>query len=96
MYMKDLGSKLKRIRQERGFPQKLIAEHLGLQRPNYSKTESNLQKLTPEQITLFCEFCDISADYLLGVESKREKVITVKDKNDILQKLEEIRVILNE
>ena len=94
--MKNLGSKLKRIREEKGFPQKLIAEHLGLHRTNYSRTENNLQKLTPEQIALFCEFCDISADYLLGVEAKREKVITVKDKNDILQKLEEIRAILND
>ncbi len=93
--MKNLGTKLKKIREENGFPQKLIAEHLGLHRTNYSRIENNIQKLTPEQIVLFCEFCDVSADYLLGVESRNQKVISIQDRNEINKKLDEISKLLN-
>jgi transcriptional regulator with XRE-family HTH domain len=92
--MKDLGSKLRDIRKANGFPQKLIADHLGLHRTNYSRIENNLQKLTPEQIALFCNFCNVSADYLLGVEVDQKKLITIQDKEDLLQKLEEIKNII--
>jgi len=94
--MRDLGARLKKIRDEKGFPQKVIAEHLGLHRANYSRVENNLQKLTPEQIILFCEFCDTSADYLLGIQSKNKCVISIQDMDEINQKLDAIKSLLND
>jgi len=93
--MKNIGKQLKRIRDEKGFPQKLVAEHLGLHRSNYSRIENNIQKLTPEQIILFCEFCDISSDYLLGIKSANQKVVSLTDLDEINQKLKEIDELLN-
>jgi len=93
--MKDLGAKLKKIRDEKGFPQKVIAEHLGLHRTNYSRIENNLQKLTPEQIVLFCEFCDVSADYLLGVSANDKVVQNSQTMKDVERKLREIQALLN-
>lgn len=92
--MNNLGKKLKRIRDEKGFPQKLIAEHLGVHRSNYSKIENNIQKLTPEQIKLFCEFCDVSADYLLEVQTNNKITISTQNRDDFVDKLEEIKRIL--
>jgi len=92
--MRDLGAKLKKIRDEQGFPQKVIAEHLGLHRTNYSRIENNLQKLTPEQIVLFCEFCDVSADYLLGVTAKNKVVQDTQTMKDVERKLQEIQELL--
>ncbi|AIO19322.1 Helix-turn-helix domain protein [Candidatus Izimaplasma bacterium HR1] len=93
--MNNLGTRLKRIREDKGFPQKLIADHLGLHRSNYSKIESNIQRLTPKQIKLFCEFCDVSADYLLGVESKNKVVISTQDRDELVDKIEYIKSLLN-
>ena len=93
--MENLGTKLKRIREDKGFPQKLIADHLGLHRANYSKIESNIQRLTPKQIKLFCEFCDVSADYLLGVESKNKLTISTQDRDELVDKMDFIKSLLN-
>ena len=93
--MENLGEKLKRIREEKGFPQKQIAAHIGLQRSNYSKVESNIQRLTPNQIKLFCEFCDISADYLLGVETSNTVKISTQDRDELVEKLDYVKSLLN-
>ena len=93
--MDSLGAKLKRIRENKGFPQKLIADHLGLHRSNYSKIESDIQRLTPKQIKLFCEFCDVSADFLLGIESENKLTISTQDRDELVEKLDYIKSLLN-
>ena len=74
--MKTIGEKLKQIRETKGFPQKHVADLLGIQRPNYSKVENNKQSLTPSQIKLFCEFFDVSADYILDIIVNNKKTIS--------------------
>lgn len=91
---KNIGQRLREIRDKRGFPQKVIAEHLGLHRTNYSRIENNLQKLTPEQIVLFCEFCDVSADFLLGIHANNKVVFHQETIESIEQRLEEIKQII--
>ena len=93
--MENLGTKLKRIREEKGFPQKVIAEHIGVHRANYSKIESNIQRLTPKQIKLFCEFCDVSADYLLGIESKNKVTLSTQDRDKLVDRMDFIKSLLN-
>lgn len=92
--MNNLGRKLKEIREEKGFPQKQLAEHLGLHRSNYSKIENNIQKLTPEQIALFCEFCDVSADYLLGINVNNKVVYNNQTIDQVQVKIKEISEML--
>ena len=93
--MENLGTKLKRIREEQGFPQKVIADHIGVHRANYSKIENNIQRLTPKQIKLFCEFCDVSADYLLEIESNNKVTLSTQDRDDLIKKLDYIKSLLN-
>lgn len=90
----NIGQRLREIRDRRGFPQKVIAEHLGLHRTNYSRIENNLQKLTPEQIILFCEFCDVSADYLLGIKANNKVVFNTETMETIEQHLDDIKRLL--
>lgn len=89
--MDDLGSKLKEIREQKGFPQKQVAEILGVQRPNYSKIENNKQGLTPIQIKLFCEFFNVSADYLLDIKVDQKKSISKYQQDAILRQLDYIK-----
>jgi transcriptional regulator with XRE-family HTH domain len=89
--MKSIGEKLKQIREQSGFPQKQVAEILGLQRPNYSKIENNLQNLTPEQLKLFCEFFQVSADYILDITIQDKKTLSKLEEDRILQSLVNIK-----
>jgi len=92
--MNDIGKMLRQIREERGFPQKAIAEHLGVHRTNYSRIENNIQKLTPEQIVLFCEFCDVSADFLLGVTANNKEVYSTQTIDEMQQHLHDIESLI--
>lgn len=94
--MNDIGQKLREIRKRHGFPQKVIAEHIGVRRSNYSRIEHNLQKLTPEQIALFCEFCDVSADYILGIKADNKVVYDEQTMASIQRKLREIDNLINQ
>lgn len=92
--MNDIGEKLREIRKQKGFPQKVIAEHIGVRRSNYSRIEHNMQKLTPEQIALFCEFCDVSADYILGIKADNKIVYDEMTIDIINRKIQEIQTLL--
>lgn len=89
--MKTIGDRLKEIREEKGFPQKQVADLLGVQRPNYSKIENSKQNLTPKQIKLFCDFFDVSADYILDVRPKNTKTISKFEQDGLLRALEQMK-----
>jgi transcriptional regulator with XRE-family HTH domain len=94
--MNDVGKKLREIRKRKGFPQKAVAEYIGVRRSNYSRIEHNLQKLTPEQITLFCEFCDVSADYILGIKANHKVTYEEETIDLIKRKIKDIENLLNQ
>jgi transcriptional regulator with XRE-family HTH domain len=94
--MKTLGERLKEIRDLRGFPQKQVAAVLGLQRPNYSKIENNHQNMSHKQLKMFCEFCDVSADYLLGISVNSKKTIPESTIDDLTERLEYIKDAINQ
>lgn len=89
--MNNLGERLKEIRKSKGFPQKTVASFLNMQRANYSKVENNNQKLTAEQLALFCEFFNVSADYILNIRVNDKKTISKTTVNDILERIEYIK-----
>ena len=92
--MKSIGERIKEIRKEKGFPQKQVADLLGLQRPNYSKIENDKQNLTPHQIKLLCEFFDVSADYILDITVEKKKTISIYERDYILRHIEQIKDIV--
>lgn len=88
--MNNLGKRLKEIREKRGFPQKVVAEYLGLHRSNYSKVENGIQKLTGEQVAMFCEFCDVSADYVLNINTDNKVTLSHQKIDDIKKQLNDL------
>lgn len=91
MYMKTLGEKLREIREDNEFPQKHVADLLGIHRPNYSKIENNTQNLTPHQIKLFCEFFKVSADYLLDIRVDDKKTLSKFEQEFLLRYIDKMR-----
>ena len=66
--MKTVSEKIKELRIENKYSQSFVAEHLKIDRSNYSKYE--LGKLEPslEMIRQLCLLYNVSADYLLGLK----------------------------
>ena len=89
--MITFGERIKEIRESKGFPQKQVADFLKLQRSNYSKIENNHQNMNHKQLKLFCEFFDISADYLLGITPGNKKTFTLDTVEELGKRLEEIK-----
>lgn len=89
--MKTFGDRIKEIRETKGFPQKQVADFLGLQRSNYSKIENNHQNMSHKQLKLFCEFFDVSADYILDLSPGNNISFTLDSVDEMIKKLEEIK-----
>lgn len=93
--MKTVGRKLKELREDKDFPQKVISELLGIQRSNYSRIENGHQNLNQDQIRILCEFLEVSADYLLGININDKRVISSKDELEINKSLKKIQDIIS-
>lgn len=68
-----MGEKLRLARKKAKMSQEEVAEKLNIARSNISKYEHD--KLEPNIYTLkqFCEIYGITADYLLGIETKHNE-----------------------
>lgn len=91
----NIGKRLKDIREYNKTAQKTVADFLGIERSNYSKVENDRQKLTPEQIKKFCEFFDVSADYILDIKVQNKVVYDYETAKQVEQRLYEIGNMLN-
>lgn len=94
--MNKFAEKIKEVRNSKGFPQKIVADYLKVGRPNYSRIENNLQKMTVEQLRLFCELCNVSADYLLNIKTNNKVTISKTTVEEITDKLEFIKSAITE
>lgn len=90
----DIGNTLKQIRKKAKVPQKLVAELLKIERSNYSKVENNKQKLTPEQIKIFCEYFNVSADYILDIKVDGKVVYDYASTAEVEKRIFEIQEYL--
>ncbi len=88
--MKTFKDRLKEIREEKRISQEQIAVELGLHRSNYSKIENGHQKMTHEQLALFCQFMDVSADYVLGIEVNNKTTYTIDKAKEFELKMHEM------
>lgn len=93
---KSIGEKIKKIRKDSKLPQKFVSDLLGLHRTNYSKVENDIQKLTPEQIKLFCEYFNVSADFLLDISTDNKKVYDLDTIKEATRKIKEVGNLFDE
>ena len=72
-------NRIKELRTENGLLQKDIEKKMNLGRGSISRLEKELIALTPETITPLCDIFGCTADYLLGISSRRESAVTEPD-----------------
>lgn len=67
----DYIDRLTNLRVDRDIKQKDLAELLGIKQSAYSKYEKRRSKLQIEDLIKLCEFYNVSADEILGIEQKK-------------------------
>lgn len=66
--MKEISKKIKELRVEKGYTQKFVADHLKIDRSNYSKYELGKLELSLEMLKQLCLLYNVSADYILDLK----------------------------
>lgn len=72
-------NRIKELRLERGMTQKDLAARLGVVRTTLSNYENEVNQLDPETIRRICSIFDCTADYLLGISSRRSDQLSDED-----------------
>lgn len=65
--MKSAGQKLKEIRQDKDMTQTQIAKELNTTTQQISKYELNNQDMTTQVLKKWCNYLNVSADYILDI-----------------------------
>lgn len=61
-----LGSRLKKLRQEKGLTQQNMADVMGLTMRNYQRYEYGMINVPATTLNFFADFFGVTTDYLLG------------------------------
>lgn len=87
----NFGAKLKKLRTQMGLSQKILAERLGVTKSVISYYESQERSPSPDVLIRCSRIFHVSADYLLGLDSKETIDISDLEEEDIaiLRKLAE-------
>lgn len=86
--------KMKNIRTYYDNTQKEIANHLGVSRSTYAGWENGIDSIPLTKLNDFCNFYNISLDYICGLSNnKKYEIINTKiNKESIGEKLKKIRI----
>lgn len=82
-----IGARLRSARDQKGLRQEDMSESLEMTRAAYARYENETSEPNLVNLKLICEKLEISADWLLGIDSKLE----AKTEGDILQGLVSMR-----
>lgn len=77
----NIGSRIKKLREEKGITQELMAYELNISQSNYGRLEKDDRRLNIPKIEKIAEVLDISISLLFG-----EKNDTIHNINDLVQK----------
>lgn len=77
----DFGTTLKELRQRSGMTQKQLADKLSLSKAAVSYYEQSLRSPSPDTLLGLSRVFHVSADYLLGIEDKKQ-TLDVTDLSD--------------
>jgi len=71
--MKIFHEILKELRLEKNISQKQLSADIGISTSHYQSYEYGKTKPTIDNLIKFCEYFNVSADYLLGLSEIRER-----------------------
>lgn len=70
-----IGQRLSRLRKERGYTQKQMADKMGLIQALISEYERDKMRLHAEMVVRFARALGVSTDAILGLKTDRRRVI---------------------
>lgn len=72
--MVDFGARLRELRKQAGLTQQQLADRLWLSKATVSYYEQSLRCPSPEVLVKIAGVFHVTADYLLGIEEKRQSI----------------------
>ena len=75
MYMLEFGERLRALRKEKGYTQKVIAEKMNVSQNTVVRWENNYKFPTQNNLIQLSRIFHVSLDYLVGIERKRTIVV---------------------
>lgn len=90
-FYKNLGLKIKKLREGKGLSQEKLAEQLKIPRVSVSQIENGERKITAEELNILSKIFNIPSDILLG-SSRDIKVILEEGKKKELKQRTGIRI----
>ncbi len=82
--MVDFGARLKKLRQQKGITQEMLAAELGVSKSVISYYEMQARYPSPHIIKKLSAIFHVSADYLLGIDRGQMLDLTGLDEDDIV------------
>ena len=65
----EMGTRIKRLREERNYSQSYLAQKLGITQKAYSKIETNQTRLSVDDLLKIADILETSIDKLMGIET---------------------------
>lgn len=97
-----LADNIKKIREERGFKQIEVANHISVDKSAYSKIEKGLRNITVEELQKMASLFSLTIDQIVNFEGDIPQPITLEDKSSneqmrLIQQLDEKhqKIIMN-
>jgi len=81
----DIGSNIKRLREERGIKQQEIAELISMHRSNYSKIENGQREISVTALDKIAQYFDITIDELIHMGDDVPQEVDITDKSALEQ-----------
>jgi transcriptional regulator with XRE-family HTH domain len=77
----NVGTNIKRLREDRNIKQSEIADLIGMHRSNYSKIENGQREISVAAVDKIARFFNISIDELVHLGEDMPKEISLEDKS---------------
>ncbi len=71
IFLKEIGKRLKSLREEKGLKQREMAEIMGLTLRHYQRFEYGEVNTPATVLNFFADYFCVTADYLLGREERQ-------------------------
>ena len=67
----NYAERMRNLRQDNDLSQKKIADMLGVAQTTYSQYELEKRPMPIDYLIALCKFCNVSADYMLGLSNRK-------------------------
>jgi len=81
----NIGSNIKRLREDRGIKQSEIADLIGMHRSNYSKIENGQREISVPALDKIAKYFNLSLDDLVHLADNIPQEVSVGDKTTVEQ-----------